>query len=312
MRLSDLLPDRDALVTRNYWWRRTQLGLPAPEFADLASEMRNHEMLNHADNTVNTGHPNKASSAASTNYADHTGIVNHASSARDATYGDDSDKTESTTGTQDQTAEAAALESPGSQTNWNYAAIERLDKSTMTTSLLSFDLGKLVLGHDMSQDLDLQPGDVITIFSQEDIRLPISEQTKYVRLEGEFAHAGVYSVAPGETLRALIVRAGGLTGRAYLYGSEFIRKSTRELEQQRYNEYLDKLEHEMERSSISSANQASASGEGGASQDRIAAVDHELVARLRKLRPTERTRCPIWPWRTAISSLSPLLPAPSK
>jgi protein involved in polysaccharide export with SLBB domain len=288
MRLSDLLPDRDALVTRNYWWRRTQLGLPAPEFADLASEMRNHEMLNHADNTVNTGHPNKASSAASTNYADHTGIVNHASSARDATYGDDSDKTESTTGTQDQTAEAAALESPGSQTNWNYAAIERLDKSTMTTSLLSFDLGKLVLGHDMSQDLDLQPGDVITIFSQEDIRLPISEQTKYVRLEGEFAHAGVYSVAPGETLRALIVRAGGLTGRAYLYGSEFIRKSTRELEQQRYNEYLDKLEHEMERSSISSANQASASGEGGASQDRIAAVDHELVARLRKLRPTGR------------------------
>ena len=31
MRLSDLMPDRDSLVTRDYWWRRTQLGLPAQE-----------------------------------------------------------------------------------------------------------------------------------------------------------------------------------------------------------------------------------------------------------------------------------------
>ena len=33
MRLSELMPDRDSLVSRDYWWRRTQLGLPAPEFA---------------------------------------------------------------------------------------------------------------------------------------------------------------------------------------------------------------------------------------------------------------------------------------
>lgn len=32
MHLSDVIPDRDSLVTREYWWRRTQLGLPAPEF----------------------------------------------------------------------------------------------------------------------------------------------------------------------------------------------------------------------------------------------------------------------------------------
>ncbi|HTX42379.1 MAG TPA: polysaccharide biosynthesis/export family protein, partial [Acidobacteriaceae bacterium] len=36
MRLSDLIPDRASLVTRNYWWKRSQLGLPGPEFEPLA------------------------------------------------------------------------------------------------------------------------------------------------------------------------------------------------------------------------------------------------------------------------------------
>ena len=32
----------------------------------------------------------------------------------------------------------------------------------------------------------LQPGDVITIFSQNDMQVPAAQQTKIVRLEGEF------------------------------------------------------------------------------------------------------------------------------
>ena len=50
--------------------------------------------------------------------------------------------------------------------NWNYAVIERTDPTTLQSSLIPFDLGKLVLNHDASQDLALQPGDTITIFSQ--------------------------------------------------------------------------------------------------------------------------------------------------
>ena len=116
--------------------------------------------------------------------------------------------------------------------------------------LIPFDLGKLVLRHDASQDLALQAGDVVTIFSQDDIRLPIDHKTKYVRLDGEIANAGVYSVAPGETLRSLVERAGGFTSKAYLFGAEFTRKSTQELEQQRLNEYPDRLEHLMQRNAI--------------------------------------------------------------
>ena len=36
MRISELIPDKDSLITRNYWWKRTQLGLPAPEFEPVA------------------------------------------------------------------------------------------------------------------------------------------------------------------------------------------------------------------------------------------------------------------------------------
>ena len=35
MKLSDLIPDRPSLITRNYWWRRAQLGLSGPEFQPL-------------------------------------------------------------------------------------------------------------------------------------------------------------------------------------------------------------------------------------------------------------------------------------
>ncbi len=69
----------------------------------------------------------------------------------------------------------------------------------MKTSLVPFDLGKLVLDHDATQNLALEPEDTVTIFSHSDIQVPLEEQTKYVDIEGEFVHAGIYSVKPGET-----------------------------------------------------------------------------------------------------------------
>ena len=110
---------------------------------------------------------------------------------------------------------------------------------TLTTSLLPFNLSKAVIDKDPSQDLMLLAGDVVTVFSKADIRVPSEQQTKFVRLEGEFVASGVYSVKPGETLRQLVTRAGGFTPDAYLYASEFTRDSIRRLERQRIIEYAD-------------------------------------------------------------------------
>ena len=223
MRLSELMPDRDALVTRGYWWRRTQLGLPVSELAPPAENEK-------------------------------------------------------------ATEKPAAVVSPGAQTDWNYAVIERLSPTAMTTALIPFNLGKLVLDHDTSQDLELKPGDVVTIFSQEDIHLPLDEQTKYVRLEGEFVHGGIYSVTADETLRSLVRRAGGLTANAYLYGAEFTRKSTQALEQQRLDEYVDRIAHQMERDSINQAGAATSPTQ----QLQAASINRDLIVQLRQMRATGR------------------------
>ena len=91
--------------------------------------------------------------------------------------------------------------------NWEYAVIQRMDPQDLSTHLVPFNLGKAIAG-DESQNVILEPGDVITIFSQNDMQVPAGQQTKFVRLEGEFVTAGVYQVQPGETLRQLIARVG--------------------------------------------------------------------------------------------------------
>ncbi|MGB6721280.1 MAG: SLBB domain-containing protein [Terracidiphilus sp.] len=249
MRLSELMPDRDSLVTRGYWWRRTQLGLPAPEFA-VASDRP-------------SGLPSSDNQPAGSGFLSSAGKE----------LADLSGQAENT----------PAVLSPGAQTNWDYAVIERLDPDTMKTSLISFNLGKLVFEHDPGQDLELMAGDVVTVFSEDDVHPPLDRQTKYVTLDGEVVHAGVYSVSPGETLRSVVIRAGGLTEKAYLYGAEFTRKSTQELEQQRLSEYADRLEHLMERNSLLLADAENSASSQGPRQSPALSVNRDLVARLRQL-----------------------------
>ena len=171
--------------------------------------------------------------------------------------------------------------------DWNYAVIERQNANDLTTSLLPFNLGKAVLDKDPSQDLELLSGDVVTIFSQADIRVPSAQQTKFVKLEGEFAGAGVYSVLPGETLRQLLARAGGLSPDAYLFASEFTRESVRRLQRQRLLEYADELESQITRTTSASASSALTAADAAAA---TASADtaRAVVARLRGAQPTGR------------------------
>jgi protein involved in polysaccharide export with SLBB domain len=303
MRLSDLMPDRDSLVSRDYWWRRTQLGLPAPEFAPSPDATVPQPQTGGLSRPQTGGSPMQESGGLP---AWQTGRVPNAVTNEQLSQPSSSNYPSSIMRKPSDTRASAeagtlggievnspmgletALVRPAFETDWNYAVIERLDTATMATSLLPFDLGKLVLSHDPTQDLELQAGDIVTVFSQDDIHQPMESQTKYVRLEGEFVHAGVYSVLPGETLRSLVVRAGGLTDKAYLFGAEFTRKSTQLIEAQRLKEYADRLEHQLARSSITMRNTASGTSQGGGQQGQIAAVDRDLIERLRQVQPTGR------------------------
>lgn len=133
------------------------------------------------------------------------------------------------------------------EVNWDYAAIERFNLGDLTTKLIPFNLGKAILQADAEHNLTLQPGDVITIFSKGDIAQPLAKQSKYVRLEGEVSGAGLYQMEPGETLRHLLQRTGGVTTNAYLYATVFTRESTRVEQQKRQDEALARMEMELDR-----------------------------------------------------------------
>lgn len=173
------------------------------------------------------------------------------------------------------------------EVNWDYAVIERLNPRDLTTALVPFNLGKAILEGDPVHNIPLQPGDVVTIFSVDDIQVPIAKQVKYVRLEGEFNNPGIYSVEPGETLRQLVARTGGLSPNAYLFGAEFTRESTRVFQQKKLEETINRLERELQRSSINrSKNFASPDEAGGVSSDAVA--QQTLISRLRQVKATGR------------------------
>jgi protein involved in polysaccharide export with SLBB domain len=172
--------------------------------------------------------------------------------------------------------------------DWDYAVIERLDRDTLKTRLIPFDLGRLVLQHDSGQDLELQAGDVVTIFSGDDIRLPIAEQNKIVKLDGEFVHAGSYTVEPGETLRDLVQRAGGFTSGAYLYGSEFSRESTRKIQQTRLDEYIRNLQIQVQHGTLSAVASAVSSAQDIAGSAAAQNAEQDMIAQLKMIRATGR------------------------
>lgn len=173
------------------------------------------------------------------------------------------------------------------EVNWDYAVIERLNRQDLRTQLIPFDLGKAILEGDPAQNLPLEPGDVVTIFSKSDINVPQSRQTRLVRLEGEFIHAGVYQAQPGETLRQLVTRVGGLSPEAYLFGSEFTRVSTREQQARAYQRALDRLERDAQ---AQLAVQARSATRPQDAQSLVAqqTAQQALIARLRQLKPEGR------------------------
>src|SRR5206468_1793355 len=173
------------------------------------------------------------------------------------------------------------------EVNWDYAVIERLNRNDLTTSLIPFNLGKAVIDGDPEQNLLLQPGDIVTVFSKEDIKVPVSKQTQYIRLEGEFKGAGVYQIAPGETLRQLVERVGGFTPNAYLYGAQFTRESTRVQQERTLEEALNRLERDIQRFNTLRAQNVT-SPEDAASLKQQAENQQALLVRLRQIRPIGR------------------------
>jgi protein involved in polysaccharide export with SLBB domain len=356
MHVRDLIPDKDALITRDYWLKHSQLGQPMMSYIPTClpmtpygvpslrygipvgeegenpnwrySSIRNSNLVGmpfrNGDGSTNALTPTQgdgsmpmtdggldctqipASATSASGLNDRTSSTLANPNVNQTALPNNTQQNQQNTAGSNQASTAGAsvgstlsnassgqfrprndvkLSEP--DIDWGYAVVERQSKENLTTSLLPFNLGRLVLEGDAAQNLELLPGDVVTIFSKADIRVPQAQQTRFVRLEGEFVSSGVYSVLPGETLQQLVKRAGGITPEAYLYGSEFTRESTRRVQQQRLNEYVDQIA--LQASTTASANASrSINPQDSAAVAAAQQQNQNIVNSLRQARSTGR------------------------
>ncbi len=341
MHVSDLIPDKDSLITQNYWWQRARLGLPTPEFEPvpgfgiMLQPPNGHAVTlkrtqTETATTTDLQLPQNqgvAAPGAGTNSAVPSSVMNGQQMAlqQNTMMAEQGLNSEGVNGTTDASERGANISVAEAQTlpsgrslagvqptrvrvlapeiDWNYAVIERMDPKTLKTVLVPFDLGKLVLDHDQSQNLALEPGDVVSVFSEADVRVPIAEQTKLIRLDGEVVHAGTYTALPGETLRHLVMRAGGLTPNAYLYGSEFTRQSTRILQQARIDEYIQQLNMQVQRGNLAVAASSVSSSQDQSSAQAAQGSEQQLIAALARIRATGRIVLEFQPNSTGVDSI---------
>ena len=182
MHISELIPDKNSLLTRNYWWRRTQLGLPAPEFEPMSLSILTQPADNYpvgvrlaARQDVGTSKQSGQSDQSNSQQYPSGAPQDQASDSQQRqAYGQGqpltaAQRASSTSLAAEQEAapsnrpiaQRTEVQVPAPEIDWDYAVIERLDAETLKTELIPFDLGKLVLKHDASQDLELEPNDVV-------------------------------------------------------------------------------------------------------------------------------------------------------
>ncbi len=287
MRVTDLIPNKEALISRDSIRRQNEalFDVNQRERALREREMIPDDLL--VDPVLDAqielqqkqGNNNNANANANAN-------ANNARQLRDAR--------QSRLYSQQPIIEPLAKRGPLSLTesvgnlydeiNWDYALIERINRSDMGVSLLTFNLGHVLADPKDPDNQVLQPGDVVTVLSVTDVRVPISKRRAMVRIEGEVAKPGIYQIKPGETLTQVLQRAGGLTHDAYLFGSSLYREEVRKTQIENLDKLIRRLEAE------STANLAQLSQSTGASSDMAIVQARVMAAQQAQRQSLERVR----------------------
>lgn len=251
MRIRDLIPSREALVSR-------------------ASVNRQNEVLLSPDER-------RVSQRAQTTPAEVAGR---------ATLGGDRESRDSVE------TLAGRIGNLIDEVNLDYAVVERVNRLDLTVQLIPFNLGRVLANFSDPDNLPLQPGDVITVFSVNDVRVPLAKRRVYVRVEGEVANPGVYQMVPGETLQTLVDKAGGLTRDAYLYGAGFYREEVKKNQAENLEKLVRRLEAESSAGLAQTAQSLGATDASSATlQARVQAAQmaqRQALEQLRSLKPTGR------------------------
>jgi polysaccharide export outer membrane protein len=314
MRVSDLIPSRDFLITRDFWNRQNQ---PAPRNTDHPfgtqragkfgsqrtdeSGNRRTEYRNQRTDEPGNPRPGQLDNQRTGQFGNQPMVkfedqssdqrddqrtdqledqpTDHPDNQRDdmSGIGDRSEKSRPTM--------IATVGQNNAEINWEYAVIERLDDHDLSTRLIPFRLVNAIDNRASPDNQLLRAGDVVTIFSRADLDLPIEKHASFIRVGGEVNAPGVYRVSPGETLRDVVAAAGGLTQHSYLYASILTRVSTRHAQEAELQQATEQMQREL---FARYANATPTTGQTGADQQAQLTFQQTALAQLSSIKPTGR------------------------
>lgn len=110
---------------------------------------------------------------------------------------------------------------------------------TRHTQIFDLDLAQALQGNPRA-DLRLEPYDVLSI---EEVSQWADQES--VTLRGQVRFPGTYTIRPGETLKSVIERAGGLTQYAFPQGAVFTRVELKEREQEQMDQLTARMKVEL-------------------------------------------------------------------
>lgn len=103
-------------------------------------------------------------------------------------------------------------------------------------------LGPLEIRREAMASADAMGGDILQILSRGSLVQPIDRQSVLVRVEGEVNRPGNYYVVPNTPMSQVMDLAGGLTPRAYAFGTRLTRQSVKSQQRESFLEAIKQLE----------------------------------------------------------------------
>jgi protein involved in polysaccharide export with SLBB domain len=313
MRIRDLIPDAQALLTRRYWRNRAAIVNGRATEYPVRRQPSPNSIQQQPNSTSSNGNPtpgvnnSTSNNNSSEDLPDAMGSSNLADAlvvqnAQNAAPGQPP-KSGATPGSQPPSQTSGSNPNPGivkdvaedvrryaPEINWDYAIIQRVNPQDLSSKLLWMSPRKAIIERDEDSNIELLPGDIVTIFSQQDISVPQADRSQYVIVEGEVMRPGVYKLEINETLHSVLQRAGGLTPSAYVYGTQLTRESARIDQQKSLDELATSMEVQIRQSAVALA---ASSNPGDLGQ--MQAAQEAIIGQLRNTRASGRVALPVKP-----------------
>jgi protein involved in polysaccharide export with SLBB domain len=283
-RVTDIIPSKEYLLTADYFYRRFNFGVDSMITGDLLYP-NNPNNPNNSNNSNNSNNPNNPNNPNNSNNS------NNSNNPNDPILKNDFERIK----------DNALLD----QINFESVTIERIEAGTLKSQLINFNLERAIANPQSIDNIQLYPGDTITIFNQKDVLVPLERQMRVIRVQGEVNSPGIYQTNGNETLRDVIKKAGGFTPNAYLYGTELRRQSVKQVQKKNLEIVIKRLEDqaalELRQSSTNlSSDQAVLQALRTQNQVRL----RERITLLRNAIPTGRLSLELDPKRTQLPDMA--------